>query len=94
MDQRNTMEQEMKIELDQIQNTLESLDAKVTGIRSFLSGNELDKDDKGLVGVVNDLKQRVNRLEGIVTRIFYIGIGMSIPASIGTYELVKAIFLK
>lgn len=79
-------------ELQKIEQAVKEVDAKVTGIRAFLSGNELDKDDKGMVGQMNDVLQRVTTLEKWKDRIFYVMIGMALPAGIGTWELVKKIF--
>lgn len=86
------MDMDMKIELGKIQKDLTEVDDKVTGILAFLRGNELDKDDRGMVGTVNDLKKRVEYLEKWKDRIFYIMVGMALPAGVGTWELFKNIF--
>jgi hypothetical protein len=88
------MEEEMRQELVQIENLVKEVDAKVTGIRAFLSGNELDKDDKGMVGRVNDIETRIENLEKWKDRIFWCLVGMGLPAGVGTWELFKTIFHK
>lgn len=84
----------MKQDLEQIEKVVTNIDAKVTGIIAFLRGNELDKDDKGLVGRVNDLEIRIVSLEKWKDRLFWAMIGMGFPAGVGTWEFVKTIINK
>ena len=96
MDQKNyqSMDHQMKQELDRIQDSVDSIDQKLMRIEAFLSGNELDREDKGLIGRVNDLEKRVLLLEKWKDRIFWTLIGMGIPAGIGIYNILEKIFIK
>lgn len=88
------MEQQLKHDLEQIQDSVSEINTKVTGIIAFLRGNELDREDKGLVGRVNDIEKRMENLEKWRDRIFWALIGMGLPAGVGTWELIKTIFAK
>jgi hypothetical protein len=90
---QQVMDAEMKQDLEQIEKLVAAVDTKVTGIIAFLRGNELDKEDKGLVGRVNEIERRTENLEKWRDRIFWALIGMGLPAGVGTWELVKSIFL-
>lgn len=63
----------------------------LTTILILLTGNKLDRDDKGIVGKQNDLEKRIEALEKWKDRIFWIVIGMSFPAGVGTWELISGI---
>lgn len=92
-EQTQSMDQEMKKELAHIQTSIENLDANVTAIRSFLSGNELDREDKGLVGKVNDHSMRIRKLEKQRDMAIYWCLGLAFPTGIGTWELIQKVFL-
>lgn len=82
----------------EIQKQLEGIDRKLTTIWHLLSGNELDKSS-GLINKVKDieeeqlkLERKVEKLEKLKDRVFWIFIGMGFPAGIGAWELIKNIF--
>ena len=81
------MEQQFKDKVDEIGN-------KVSSILSLLQGNKLDKNDNGVIGTVDDLHDRVTKLEKWRDRIVWMVIGMGLPASVGVIEILKKIFLK
>jgi hypothetical protein len=91
---QQAMDQEMKQDLTLIEKLVRAIDVKVTGVIAFLRGNELDKDDKGLVGQVNDIEKRVHRLEKWFDRLMWLVAGMSLPAGVGTWELIKSFIVK
>lgn len=67
------------------------IDRKLDSVLLLLRGNELDKQDSGLVGTVNDIDERVIRLEKWKDRLIAIAIGMSVPAGIGLKEIIVGI---
>ncbi|MCO5238881.1 MAG: hypothetical protein M9904_02390 [Chitinophagaceae bacterium] len=72
------------MELDE---KVEDVSRKLDNVLQLLRGNDLDKQDTGLVGVVNDIDARVIRLEKWKDRLIAGIIGMSVPASIGLKEI-------
>jgi hypothetical protein len=81
------MEQQLKDKVDEIGE-------KVTSILTLLRGNILDKNDQGVIGIVDDLVKRVTNLEKWKDRMVWMVIGMGLPASVGIMEILKKIFLK
>lgn len=79
-------------QLEEIKKMVAILDAKLTGVIAFLRGNELDREDKGLTGRMNELEERVFNLEKWKFRIFWFACGMSFPAGIGMWEIIQKLF--
>lgn len=67
-----------------------SLSHRVDKIIALLQGNELDDEDTGLIGTINDMMARLIKLEKLKDRISYIVIGMSLPAGYGITKLIAA----
>ncbi len=65
-----------------------SIGHKVDKIIGLLQGNELDPNDDGLVGAINDLSKRLVKLEKLKDKIFYVVVGMSLPAGYGITKLI------
>ena len=70
---------------------IEAIDRKLDSVLVLLRGNELDKQDTGLVGTMNDIDDRVKRLERWKDRIIVIAISLSVPAGLGIKETFIAI---
>ncbi len=92
MDQRQ--EQSQTQDLHTIQKQVSELDMKVDKVLRFLIGNELDKEDTGMIGTQNDHERRLRRIEKIADRAFYFLIGLSFFAGWGVIDLVQKIILK
>jgi hypothetical protein len=88
------MELEIQRVLKELGDGITRLDSGLARIETFLKGNELDKDDKGLVGRVNSTEERLKSLEKFRDRAIYIGIGMGLPAGIGAWEIVRGLITK
>lgn len=73
---------------------VDELKKKLDEVLSLLRGNNLDKNDQGFIGSVNDLEKRMTSLEKWRDRIVWMVIGMGIPASVGVAEILKKIFIK
>jgi len=84
----------MPTELNELEKKVDHVDNKVSSILSLLQGNKLDKNDNGVIGIVNELHERVTSLEKWRDRIIWMVIGMGLPASVGLVEILKKIFLK
>lgn len=61
-----------------------------------MCGNkEMDPDDKGIIGKIEDMHERLEDLETLKTRIkdkfTYLMIGLSIPAGFGITEILSII---
>jgi hypothetical protein len=68
-----------------------AIEDKVDNILAILRGNELDKDDKGMIGNVDALGKRVTKLEKWNDRTIWIMVGMAAPASWGTLEILHIV---
>lgn len=79
--------------VNNVDTQMKDVDKKVSSILQLLKGNELDRNDNGFVGEVNDLRTRVEKLEDLKKKVIYIGIGVSFPTSYGLASLI-AQFIK
>ena len=77
-----------------IEQQIDQVDAKVSNILSLLKGNDLDKDDKGMIGVQNDHETRITRLERVVDRGKYFFIGLGLPAGWGIVDVISKLISK
>lgn len=77
-------------QLEEIKKMVVGMDAKLNGVISFLRGNELDKEDKGLAGWKNEIEDRVFELEKWKFRQYWFAMGFS-AAGVGVWELLKKI---
>ena len=68
---------------------LMEISRKLSEIYDLLCGNRLDKDDKGLVGDVNDHERRISRLEKAFSAGKWLFIGMGVSSGIGIASLIK-----
>jgi len=75
-------------EIQSMQRDLKDLKENVHAILALLRGNEIDKDDKGHLGIVNDHENRISKLEKLKDKAIYILIGMSIPAGFGIANII------
>ena len=73
------------------QMELRDIRNKVTSILQLLKGHELDKDDKGMIGVLNDHDRRLEKLEKIKDRLIFILIILAVPASGGVWDAFKTL---
>jgi len=79
---------------EQVEEKLISVEVKVSKILDIIAGNNLNKDDKGLTGKVNEHGDRLSTLEKWKDRLIYTVIGMGVPASVGVLEILRKIFNK
>lgn len=80
--------------MDQPNKELHEISKNVSDILSLLRGNHLDKNDKGLTGMVDDHDDRLTKLEKFKDRATWMIIGMAAPASWGIIQMLLAIFVK
>lgn len=71
----------------ELEQKVEEINRKVDNILLLIRGNDLNKEDSGLVGTVNDIDERVIRLEKFKDRMIAVAIGMTVPAGIGIKEI-------
>lgn len=88
---RPTMENNTE-EIHQMKIEMSQLNKKVDKIIDILSGNDLDKNDNGVVGDVRQLKMRVARLERWKDRAVYLLIGASFVAGWTIPDILQKIF--
>lgn len=81
-------------EMQHLESQVKEVDKKVTSILGLLKGNELDKEDKGMIGVQNNHEERLSSLEKIKDRGMYFLIGLSIPAGWGVIDILQKILIK
>lgn len=67
------------------------LNNKLDQIMNVLVGNVLDKEDHGFIGAVTALEKRVKSLEKWKDRIFWIMVGMGLPAGVGIWEMISSV---
>lgn len=70
-------------EITSIDKQVHEVNNKVTAILEILRGNELDREDKGFIGRVNNHELRIMRLEKLLDKGKWILIGMGIPSGYG-----------
>lgn len=66
------------------------MEKKLDSVLLLLRGNELDKEDNGLVGDVKDLIKRIAKLEKLKMKLTYLIVGLAFPAGWGMTELLSA----
>lgn len=81
-------------EILQVKTEMSQLNKKVDKIIGMLSGNDLDRNDNGLVGDVRQLKLRVAKLERWKDRVIYFLIGASFAAGWTISDLLTRFFSK
>ena len=81
-------------EMQHIEKQVGDIDTKVTSILVLLKGHELDKDDRGMIGIQNDHEGRIQKMERLVEKGKYFLIGISVPASWGIIDILQKVFLK
>lgn len=81
-------------EMQHIEKQVGEVNTKVTSILVLLKGHDLDKDDKGMIGVQNDHEDRIQKLEKTIDRMKWFLFGLSIPAGWGVIDIIQKIILK
>lgn len=86
------------MEMDEIRKEVQETNKKVTSILHLLVGSEFNSE-MGMIATVKSLEKeneslnkRVDKLEKWRDRFIWVCIGMGIPGTYGTLELVKKIF--
>lgn len=83
---------EHNAEIHQMKNEMSQLNKKVDKIIDILSGNDLDRNDNGVVGDVRQLKMRVAKLERWRDRVIYFLIGASFFAGWTIPDMLSKFF--
>lgn len=73
---------------------LEDMHKDLGEIKTLLKGNSLDRADRGMIGEVDNLKARVQRLERFVDRGTWLVIGLAIGAGYALTDIVTKLFQK
>jgi hypothetical protein len=96
MDLKNKpiMDQDLQIGLNKLTSKIGDVDIKVSGVLSLLKGNELDKDDRGLLGEVSEIKKEMENLKDFKKKVIYVALGASLPASLGLLEFIRQVMQK
>ena len=81
-------------EIQKLENQVTQVDRKVSSILQLLKGNEIDKDDNGMIGNQNDHEKRIVGLEKMKDRIIYFLFGLSVFAGWGVIDILEKIFAK
>ncbi len=77
-----------------LERQVAEVDTKVSSILQLLKGNDLDKDDRGMIGMQTNHEERLTSLEKIKDRLVYFCLGISIPAGWGIIDIIQKIILK
>jgi hypothetical protein len=68
---------------------LNNISKKISEIYNLLCGNQLNKDDKGMVGDVNDHEVRLLRVEKMIAAGKWLLIGMGISSGVGIASIIS-----
>ena len=79
--------------MESLEKQVGGIDTKVTSILILLRGHEMDKDDKGMIGVQNEHEDRLIKLEKLKDRLIWFLYGLSIPAGWGIIDMIKKFVL-
>lgn len=66
----------------------------VRDILYVLKGNELDKNDNGLLGDFQELKKEVKELREFKNKALWVIYGATFTAGYGVFELISKVFAK
>lgn len=81
-------------EMEHLEQQLGKVDDKVSAILFLLKGNELDKDDKGMIGTQKDHSKRIANIEKLKERVIWFLFGLSIFAGWGLIDILQKILIK
>jgi len=81
-------------EIQKLEKQVDVVDRKVSSIIGMLKGNEMDKDDRGMIGIQNDHERRLTSLEKMKDRLVWFLIGLSIPAGWGLVDIIQNLVFK
>lgn len=84
----------MAMDANELEKKLVGLEKNVSKILDIIQGNDLDRSDNGIVGIVNRHDDEISDLKKWKDRFVYTVIGMGIPASVGILEILKKIIIK
>lgn len=90
VNQSNIQQTEMQ-QNQTLEAQVRKIDRKLDQLLNIVGGNELDKDDKGILGVKNDHEKRIRRLEKIGNAAIWFLIGLSVPAGWGIIDILRTI---
>lgn len=80
--------------MEHLEQQVAGVDRKVSSILQLLKGNELDKDDKGMIGIQNSHESRIQRLEKLLDRGIYFILGLSAFAGWGIIDIIQKVIIK
>lgn len=84
----------MGMDANELEKKIVGIEKSLSKVLSLLGGNDLDKDDNGIVGTVSEHDKRIENLEKWKDRFVWTVIGLGLPSGIGVYEILKKIILK
>jgi hypothetical protein len=90
MDNLSHLEAQVKI----VDEKVREVDHKLSRMLMMLTGNELDKNDNGFIGQVDQLEKRVKDLEKFRDRAIYLIIGASLTTGFGVGKVIELILAK
>ncbi len=74
--------------LDKMEQQLDEVEEKVDRILNALVGDELQMD-KGLIHALNDMRDRVSRLEALKNKIIWVSIGAGLAVGISLDKIIE-----
>jgi hypothetical protein len=81
-------------EIQKLEIQVENVDNKVSSILSILRGNDINKEDRGMIGRQFDHERRLARLEKLKDKVLWFFVGLSIPASWGVIDIIQKLIAK
>lgn len=77
-----------------IEQSLTEINHKLSSVQQLLQGHEMDKDDKGMVGIQNDHEKRIDLLERKLANGTYFFYGLCITSAWGIADIIGKLFTK
>lgn len=78
----------------ELEDQMHEIKEKVNTLLMLLQGNPLDKHDDGLFGEIKKMSERLASLESLKTKVIWIMVGMTGPATYGIAKFVTEHYFK
>lgn len=94
LDMAQEQQQQQAQDIHTIQKQVEAVDEKLETVIRYLKGNELDKDDKGMIGKLNGHEKRIADLEKLRDKMMWFIMGASAIGGAGLWNLIQQFIKK
>jgi hypothetical protein len=85
---------QLRESMEEMKFMMEGVEGNQDKILQLLQGNPLDKEDRGMIGKINNHGKRLLNLEKFKDRGIYMVIGISIGTGVGISKLIEILIKK